>query len=564
MRYLNHNVDFCVIGGGLAGLCAAVSAARHGVRVAIIQDRPVLGGNASSEVRMQIGGSHGVNNRETGILEEIILENYYRNPNLSYSIWDSVLYEKARFENNITLLLNCTCQTAETDPETGRIISVTGWTLNSETYHTVYAAFFADCSGDSILAPLTGAECVMGREGRDEFNESIAPIKRDSRTMGMSCIMMHRETDRPQPFIPPEWAYSFPTDADMPHAHHGVNTNFWWVELGGTDDCIHDTDRLRDELLKIAFGVWDHMKNHGDHGCENWALEWIGFLPGKRESRRYRGAYVVNQNDVEAGGRFEDVVAYAGWSMDDHFPEGFYYREGHPTIYHPAPTPWGLPYRCLYSVNIPNLFFAGRNISVTHSALSSTRVMGTCAILGQAVGTAAALAVLADVQTPAEVDVSLLQQALLWDDCMLPGVPRIPSEMTRAAKTAYPMLQDGCDRDNPAVIPFGNTVSYEWDEPVHISELRMIFDSNLNRHKDNMPYNYPLNQPLRHLPETLVKEYRLTAIDKNGNEVLLRNETKNRARMVRVNPNMKCCAIRLTPLSAWGGCHGRMFTMDVR
>ena len=122
--------------------------------------------------------------------------------------------------------------------------------------------------------------------------------------MGMSCILMHREMDHPQPYTPPEWAYKFPTDSDMPQAHHGVNTNFWWVELGGMGDCIHDTDDLRDELLKIAFGVWDHMKNYGNHGCENWTLDWVGFLPGKRESRRYRGAYVVNQNDVEAGGGY--------------------------------------------------------------------------------------------------------------------------------------------------------------------------------------------------------------------------------------------------------------------
>ena len=119
MKHIYHEADLCVVGGGLAGLCAAVSAARHGIRVVLMQDRPVLGGNASSEVRMQIGGSHGTNNRETGLLEELILENYYRNHSLSYSVWDSVMYEKARFEKNITLLLNCTCQTAKTAPDTG-------------------------------------------------------------------------------------------------------------------------------------------------------------------------------------------------------------------------------------------------------------------------------------------------------------------------------------------------------------------------------------------------------------------------------------------------------------
>ena len=516
MKHTYHEADLCVIGGGISGLCAAVSAARHGIRVVLIHDRPVLGGNASSEIRMHICGCHGFNNRETGILEEILLENYYRNHNLSFSIWDTVLYEKAKFQDNLTLLLNCTCQTAETDPDTGRILSVTGWTLNSETYHTVSAAFFADCSGDSILAPLTGAEYVMGREGRNEFNESIAPLTRDSKTMGMSCLLMHRETDRPQPFTPPDWAYKYPDDSDMPQDSHDVNTNFWWIELGGMGDCIHDTDALRDELLKIALGVWDHMKNHGDHGCENWALDWIGFLPGKRESRRYRGAYIVTQNDVEAGGKFDDTVAYAGWTMDDHFPEGFYYKGGHPTIYHPAPTPWGLPYRALYSVNIPNLYFAGRNISVTHSALSSSRVMATCALLGQAVGTAAALAVQSGAAQPCDVDIRKLQENLLWDDCMLPGFPRIPNNLTKCAKTDYPMLQDGCDRDNPASVRFGDTVSYQWDKTVRLNEIRIIFDSDLTRNKHNMPHNYPLDMPTEHMPKTLVKGYKLIAVKENG------------------------------------------------
>ncbi len=564
MKHVYHDVDLCVIGGGMAGLCAAVAAARHGIRVALMHDRPVLGGNASSEIRMHICGAHGDGNRETGLLEEIILENYYRNHNMCYSIWDSILYEKARFEENITLLLNCTCQTAETDPETGRILSVTGWTLCSETYHTVKAKFFVDCSGDSILAPLTGAEYVMGREGRNEFGELIAPEVADKKTMGMSIIMMLRETDSPQPYTPPEWAYKFPTDADLPIADHSVNTNFWWIEYGGTLDCIHDTDEIRDELLKIAFGVWDHMKNYGDHGCENWMLDWVGFLPGKRESRRYRGPYVVTQHDVEAGGRFDDVITYGGWTMDDHFPEGFYYRKGHPTIYHPAPSPWGIPYRAVYSVNIPNLFFAGRNISVTHTAFSSSRVMGTCAMLGQAAGTAAALAVHDGAEHCGEVDVGKLQEALLWDDCMLPGRPRIPTEKTKSAKTLYPMLADGCDRENPAEVALGQAITYTWDTPVYVDEVRVIFDSDLNRRRHNMPSSYPLNMPKDHVPETLVKEYKIIAVSEGGEEVTLVHETKNRARLVKKPVKMKCKEVKLIPLATWGKETAAVFALDVR
>jgi hypothetical protein len=201
MRHGTHRVDFCVVGGGLSGMCAAIAAARHGASVPLMQDRPVLGGNASSKIRMWVCGAHGENNRETGIIEEIALENRYRNPMRNYSIWDSVLYEKVRFEPNITLLLNCSCNELQMDGD--RIRSIVGWQLATETWHTVEADLFADCSGDSILAPLSGAEYRVGRKARAEFDEDIEPQVADKRTMGMSCLIQACETDCPQTFIPP-------------------------------------------------------------------------------------------------------------------------------------------------------------------------------------------------------------------------------------------------------------------------------------------------------------------------------------------------------------------------
>ncbi|MCA1808657.1 MAG: FAD-dependent oxidoreductase, partial [Lentisphaerae bacterium] len=389
MRSQVHQVDFCVVGGGMAGLTAALAAARSGCRTALIHDRPVLGGNASSEIRMWICGAHGENNHETGIIEEILLENAYRNSYPNYSIWDSILYEKARFQNNLVLLLNTYVDAVET--RDGRILSLSGNQMTTETRMTVKAALFADCTGDGLPGALAGAEFRMGREGRDEFGESIAPAQADQRTMGLSCLIQARETDRPQKFIPPPWAYRYNNEDNLPQREHTLisTQNFWWMEVGGMHDVIHDQEELRDELLKIAFGVWDHIKNRGDHGADHWVLDWVGFLPGKRESRRFVGDHILSQKDVEAEGRnFPDIVAYGGWTMDDHFPEGFYKKEAG-TTFHPAPSPYGIPYRSLYSRNIENLFMAGRNISATHSALSSTRVMATCATLGQAVGTAA-------------------------------------------------------------------------------------------------------------------------------------------------------------------------------
>lgn len=576
MKSVAHKADFCVVGGGMAGLCAAIAAARHGAKVVLMQERPVLGGNASSEIRMWICGARGKNNRETGILEEIILENYYRNPQKNYHIWDSVLYEKVRFEKNITLLLNCTCTSLEMDGN--RIKSVKGWQMTTQTWHTVEAKIFADCSGDSILAPLSGAEFRVGREARDEFNESIGPVEADKKTMGMSCLIQAREMPYPQPFIPPAWAYDYPTEDDIPHefrSHDVRETNFWWIELGGDQDSIHDTEEIRDELLKIAFGIWDHIKNHGDHGAENWALEWIGFLPGKRESRRYVGDHILTQNDVRAEGRFYDIVAYGGWPMDDHHPAGFRYP-GPPTIYHHAPSPYGIPYRCLYSRNIENLMFAGRNISATHAALSSTRVMGTCAIMGQAVGTAAAIAI-RDGLTPRGVyqqRIGELQQALMEDDCYLPWHKRNISELTKRAKLTASEgdpepLRNGIDRpvgdeDNGWIGNIGAWVQYEFDRPERIRELRFVFDSDLNRPEHNMPCNYPLNDTSFCVPATLVKKFSIQIQSESGDWCTIKRVENNYQRLVRLNIDVTAKAIRFIPEATWGADKAHVFAWDVR
>lgn len=562
MRNEIISAEFCVVGGGMAGLCAAIASARHGIHTVLMQDRAVLGGNASEEIRMQIGGAHGKNNRETGIIEEIILENYYRNSSCSYSVWDSVLYEKAALEPNITLLLDCTCQSVSMDREGVRVRSVKGWQMTSETYYTVEATLFADCSGDSILAPLTGAEFTIGRNSRFEFNESIAPEISDKKTMGMSCLFQIREKDHPTRFIAPDWANKYPSDKELPYKDHDRNSNFWWMELGGDGDSIHDTDKLRDELLKIAFGVWDHMKNHGDHGCENWELDWIGFLPGKRESRRYIGAYIVNQNDVESGGHFYDNVAYAGWSMDDHFPEGFNYKAGHPTIYHQAPSPWGIPYRSLYSSNINNLMFAGRNISVTHTALSSSRVMATCSLLGQAIGTAAAICIQDRITSPAGIDVTKLQKALLWDDCFIPDFPRQPSELTKAASKNHSEAADGDDRNNPAILSIGDRLTYHWNDNVFISSVRLIFDSMLDRGYGNMPCNYPLVQNGYKLPPTLIKAYQIEILSASGERIVKYSISDNRKRYIKLEISQTCREISVVPLETWGSGSASIFSME--
>lgn len=584
MREETHTVDLCIVGGGMAGLIAALAAARHGARVALVHDRPVLGGNASSEIRMHICGAHGRNNRETGILEEILLENHYRNPQPNYSIWDSVLYGKALCQEGLELFMNCSVDRCTMDGT--RIRSVTGWQLTTETRHTIEASLFADCSGDGILAPLTGADYRIGREARAEFDESIAPERADRKTMGMSCLFQAREYDRPQRFIPPDWAYRFTKPEDL--RGRGVDlrrTNYWWIEVGGDMDSIHDAERCRDELLKIAFGVWDYVKNRGGMAAadvENWALDWLGFLPGKRESRRYLGDHILTQNDIRAEGRFEDLVAYGGWTMDDHFPAGFYHPEAG-TIFHPAPSPFGIPYRSLYSRNIQNLFCAGRCHSATHAAMSATRVMGTTSLMGQAVGTAAAIA-LRDGLTPRgvyETRLAELQGTLLADDCYLPWRARPVPELTLGARLVTEHgdpepLRNGIDRpiaetDNGWTGPLGTAVDIAFDRTVPVSEVRLVFDSDLNRvdtsrghQARNMRHYYGLDADPWCVPDTLVRQFRIDALSADGEWSTLFRETNNYARLVRVPLAVEARAIRFVAEQTWGADSAHVFAFDVR
>lgn len=574
MWHESHHADICVVGGGMSGLCAAVAAARHGASVILMHERPVLGGNASSEVRMHICGAdrnaHHPNLRETGILEEVRLANLARNPQMNYSIWDTLLYELAAFTPGLTALLNCSCLDAAMSGQ--QIQSVTGWQLTTQTFHTVKAKLFLDCSGDGILAPLTSAEFRMGREGQDEYGESIAPERADNKTMGMTCVFAARQYDAPRSFSPPAWANDYPFDDDLPYGaggHASFDMGYWWVELGGEDHSIRDTERLRDELLKIVFGVWDHIKNHGDHGADNWALEWVEFLPGKRESRRFIGDHVLTQNDVETEGQFPGIVAYGGWPMDDHHPAGFRAAKlGHPaTIFHPAPAPYGIPYRCLYSRNIDNLLFAGRNASCTHTAMSSTRVMGTCAAMGQAAGTAAALAVCHGA-LPRDVNERIddLQQMLLHDDCYLPGIPQrfepvtMSAELTASQGDPAP-LRDGTNRPvgddmHAWSCKIGDWVAYTFPKARYVREATAIVDSALD--KNIVFSHYGDYGQLTVPPPVLPNAFRLEGL-RNGKWKTLQQVTDNHQRLVRLPVNETVEAVRFTLDGTWGGDASRIY-----
>jgi hypothetical protein len=575
-KRLVHVADFCVVGGGMAGVCAALAAARRGARVVLMHDRPVLGGNASSECRVHICGADRGNGfpnlRETGILEELRLENLRRNPNQSFSIWDLILHEAVSRAPGLTLLLNCSCQAAAMRGKA--IASVTGWQLTTQTYHTVKAAIFADCSGDGILAPLTGAAFRVGREARHEYGESIAPPKADRRTMGMTCLFQAREHATPQPFTPPPWACRFDHCEDLPYGRNGhkwLEMGYWWIELGGEQDSIRDTEQIRDKLLPIVLGVWDHMKNRcpQKRKAANWALDWLQFLPGKRESRRYLGAHVLTQTDIETGGRFPDLAAYGGWYMDDHHPSGFFsaQRGVEATKFYHAPTPYGIPYRCLYSRNIANLMFAGRDASCTHAAMSSTRVMGTGCSMGQAVGTAAALAIRRKLQ-PRDMlqHIPALQQALLADDCYLPGVRQeLPILMRTARLTASrgdpEPVRDGINRPvekNPHAWTCrkGDCLEYRFGKPSRVGAVTLILDSALDQ--VTFMSRHQRYAHLKNVPPAMPRRFRIEGLT-CGRWRALARVTDNHQRLVRLPLRRKLKGIRFVLEATWGARETKVY-----
>jgi len=578
----NIKCDLCVIGGGLSGMAAAIAAAREGIKVVLMHERAVLGGNASSEIRMWVSGAKGDNNRETGIIEEILLENCYRNPTRNFPIWDSILYDFVKREKNITLLLNCTCMDANIqkgefqDGRNVKINSVKGYQMTTQCFYTVEAKYFCDSSGDSILAPLCDAEFRLGRESRDEFGETTQVTVADDMTMGMSCLVFGRETDEKINFIAPEWATKLSEehfehefrDPD-PHIH---TQNYWYLELGGNRDTISETEDIRDELVALAMGTWDYVKKSEKCNAQNWDLDFLGFLPGKRESRRMCGEYMITQRDISDGLVFEDEIAFGGWPVDDHYPAGFFHK-GTPNTDISTPAPYSIPYRSLYSKNVENLYFAGRNISMTHTAMSSIRVMATCALLGEAVGKAAAIATKNGI-TPHGVyreHLTELQDLLMNEDSFLPNFRRKISVTCKNARLcgADDRIRNGEDRphriygtDNSNFacrVKANGEVSYTF-EKTKVKSIHITFDSDLNRdtlegswveRQRGTRTNVRFGSPQMTMPKTLCKEFKLMGeLDGKCEELL--SVQNNRKRSYHLELNKQFEKLTLIPISDWG------------
>lgn len=605
--------DIVVVGGGLSGMCAAIAAARMGAKVAIIQNRSMFGGNASSEIRMHIVGANchqsKANLRETGILEELLLENKRRNPYASFPIFDTIMWEKVRHQPNLTSYLNTNMDDVVMEGDT--VQAVICHQNTTETELTIYGKIFVDATGHGTLGVMAGGAYRVGSESKYEFNEPTAPEQPNTDTMGNS--MMFVATDRKEPvrFEKPHWANTYSEEdlvqrphvnAVTAHADGGeivkpdekknqlpgfssVDSGYWWIELGGDyDDIIEQAEEIRDDLLGCVFGIWDHLKNVGDHGIDTYDLEWVGMVPGYRESRRLEGDYILTENDVRANRIFDDAVAYGAWPMDVHVRGGLKDLKDYPSHVFNFEGCYTIPYGCYCSKNISNLMMAGRDISASKMAFSSARVMGTCAIGGQAVGTAAAMAVEKNC-TPKEIGknhIRQLQQQLLKDDCYIPGF-RNEDELDlarTAAVSATSQTEDGkaenvingvartVDEESncwqSALLGEGGetlTLKLAAEKAVH--EIRLTFDTDLSGEIMPSLTRNVRERQVKGLPHELVRDYRITLC--KGEEKVWEKEIQNNGQRLNVHevPEVVCDRVCVTVLATHGCERARIYEVRV-
>ena len=457
-RFEEKAYDVIVVGGGMSGVCAAIAAARHGAQVALVHARPMLGGNASSEIRIHISGADQSLKQpdyaEGGLLYELMLANKRCNDQFSYSVWDAVLFDAAGKEKNLHVYYNTTMYDAEVEDDI--ITAILCVQETTEMRFRLTAPLFVDSTGNGTLGYYAGAEFRVGSEARAEFGEPGAPEEANNERMGNSILLRGKDMGKPMKFYPPSFAIPLSEKqlakrihcpsmkhtidcSDIPDPEEfrrtsmtsttGCDYGYWWMELAGSgEDIVTEYEDIRDNLLGYTYGLWDHIKNGDegvhDHGSENFVLDWVGCLPGTRESRRLVGDYILTENDILEHRQFEDAACYGGWCVDIHTPNGlldFDKLPSYPGFFEGVYT---IPYRCYYSKNIRNMFMAGRNISTSKRALCSTRIIGTCAVGGDTHGLAAALCTKYGClpRELADGHIHELQQLILKADGFLPNI----------------------------------------------------------------------------------------------------------------------------------------------
>ena len=382
--------DLVVCGGGIAGTCAAISAARLGLKVALVQDRPVLGGANSSEVRVQLGGH--INLGPYPRLGDVVAE---IGPKRGGNAQPAAVYEDRRkldavaAEKNISLFLNTRVVALDKTADGAAIAAVTGVNVADGSLTRFAAPLFADCTGDACVGALAGADFRMGRESRAETGEEIAPEKADAMTMGASVQWYTKELPAVVAFPARPWMIAF----NEKNCVYGTRGDWDW-ETGMMRDQITEFERIRDYGMLVAYSNWSYLKNASARRAEyaKRAFAWVAYVAGKRESRRLLGDHILTQQDIFEYRPHPDGTCCTTWTIDLHYPRAMKHFDGEPfrsISTHNKHYAYPIPYRCLYSRNVANLFMAGRNISVTHVALGTVRVMRTTGMLGEVVGMAA-------------------------------------------------------------------------------------------------------------------------------------------------------------------------------
>lgn len=423
--------DLLVCGGGVAGVVTAISAARLGVNVALVNDRAILGGNGSDEAHISLDGAAHKGNHETGIIYEI--KSYMLHNNTT---WTQSFKHFTEREKNISLFENVLINDAKTEGD--RIVSVSAVnTLTLEKYE-ISADYYCDGTGDGWLGYYADALYHIGRESTAQYGESFAPEIADGNTMSgcitkkvtdgkdTICSFYSVLTDEKQDFTPPDFAFKLPEGDKLGREPMYIDRGEWWLETPNDYDDMFESEYVRDTMFRIALGYFDWLKNSWKdrNRVENYKLSALGTYNAKRESRRLIGDYVMTQNDYREGVNFPDSVCYCGWNIDVHHIGGIFSgKSGAYNLNEEIPiTP--LPFRCLYSKNVENLMMAGRCISVSHVGLGPSRTQLTCATMGQAVGTAAYVCKKYGC-TPRETcqkHIKELQQLLLLNDQYIPYV----------------------------------------------------------------------------------------------------------------------------------------------
>jgi hypothetical protein len=420
--------DVIVAGGGPGGVPAAIASARKGMKTLLLHNRPVLGGNGSAEIGITFEGAGSHEIRETGIAEE--LRRLRDSDPIRPGDWSRALKKLVDAEENLTVVYNSHVCDVEMENET-TIKGVIALNILELTKRSYTGKIFIDCTGDAWVGYYAGAKYRFGREAKHQHNEYLAADIADTQTMSGCIRDVKKEliikTDYPVEYKAPDWVPKLPeTDEEFGRHIHAVTRLAWWVEAPNTYDDMWDGEQTRDALILVLLGYYDHLKNYwsGKEKAKYTRFAFTSIMDGRRESRRLIGDYILTQNDCINNTHFDDVISYTGWDLDIHHPEGIYGGKNGPLYCARRVHAPEVPFRCLYSVNIDNLMFAGRNISTTHIAMGTTRVQNTIATFGQAVGTAAAMCVRLG-ETPRGIyqrHMAELQQTLIKDDQYIPTV----------------------------------------------------------------------------------------------------------------------------------------------